>query len=781
MTETNHSGAAQSDGQTMSVVINREMTIVWADPAALTYFGKHIVGKTCHDVLCESNEPCVHCVVRECFRDRQSHSDEYTVRIKGKRQRILQRTAQLAEFRPDGTLQYVRAILEDVTADRIFEMTMHSVEGVLNSTSEQRFVDTFVSKLCGILKADEVLIGSFSSNFTQVKTVAVAARGELVANFDYPVSLAPCHRLANAPVQLHILGVTALYPQCNWLKDKKVNGYVGVQLRDSHDKPLGVMVALFHKEIKDPALVEALMTRFARPAATAIEQLINQRILEKYRHIAASSTDHLALLDENYVYQVVNRACASFHGLPAEDIVGRPMPAIIGAEVFNASIRPVADACFQGRQGRLQLWLPAGDQSSHCLEMTFYPHYEKGTNRIKGVVLCAEDITLSKKLEDNLRQAAKMEAIGRLAGGIVHDFNNILGAVVGYTELALSIVKDQPDVYQYLTEIRRAGLRATELVKQILAFSRQERETREPVQPKAIIKEAMSLLRATIPTSIMIRMDLDSKAFLLADPIHLHQIVINLCTNAQHAMRERGGTFSVGLQDDYLSPAEAQRYPGMRAGPYVRMSFTDTGHGIPPDVQAKMFDAFFTTKEKGQGTGMGLTMVDSIVKSYHGRIDLRSQVGQGTTIEILLPAIDVGEEHTVDDLVQVPRGAGQRILVLDDEPHLAEVTGTMLANLGYTVQTESDSRKALDLFRSDSKAFDLILCDVAMPEISGDALAQEVLALRPDIPIILMTGYSDRVDEELIRKIGVKKLLSKPLLHNVLAVAVREVLEMKSV
>jgi PAS domain S-box-containing protein len=780
MTDTNHSGAAQSDGQNMSVVINREMTIVWADPPALAYFGKQCVGKRCYGIMCASNEPCVHCVARECFRDRQSHVDEYAVRVKGKRQRILRRTAQPAEFRPDGTLQYVKEILEDVTSERIFEMTMRSVEGVLTSSSEQRFVSTFVLKLWGILKAYKVFIGNFDSNFNHIKTIAVAARGELVANFDYPVSPAPCHRLVDAPEQVHALGVTALYPQCDWLKDKKINGYAGVQLRNSHDKPIGVMVALFHKEIKDPALVKDLMTRFARPAATVLEQLINQRILDKYRHIAATSTDHLALLDKNYVYQVVNRACASFHGLPAEDIVGRPMPAVIGAEVFDASIRPVADACFQGQQGRLQLWLPAGDQSSHCLEMTFYPHYEKGTNSIKGVVLCAEDITRRKKLEDNLRQAAKMEAIGRLAGGIVHDFNNILGAVVGYTELALSIVKNQPDVAEYLNEIRRAGLRATELVKQILAFSRQDSEIRKPVQPKAILKEALSLLRATIPTSIMIRMDLDSEAYLLADPIHLHQIVINLCTNAQHAMRERGGSFSVGLQDDYLSPAEAQLYPDMRPGPHIRMSFADTGHGIPPDVQAKMFDPFFTTKENGQGTGMGLTMVDNIVKSYQGRIDLRSQVGQGTTIEILLPAIDVDKENTIDDFVQVPRGAGQRILVLDDERHLAEVTGTMLANLGYRVHTESDSRTALDLFRSDSKAFDLILSDVAMPEISGDILARKMLALRPDIPIILMTGHSDRVDQNLIREIGVKKLLSKPLLLDVLAAAVREVLDIES-
>ncbi len=409
--------------------------------------------------------------------------------------------------------------------------------------------------------------------------------------------------------------------------------------------------------------------------------------------------------------------------------------------------------------------------------MTFYPHYEKSANRIKGFVLCAKDITRSKKLEDNLRQSAKMEAIGRLAGGIVHDFNNILGAVVGYTALALSIVEGQPDVAKYLQEIRQAGLRATELVKQILAFSRQNHEIREPIQPKTILKEALSLLRATIPADIIIHTKLESEAYLLADPIHLHQIVINLCTNAQHAMRERGGTFRVELKDVVLSPAEAKRYPDIRPGPFIWMSFSDSGRGIPADIQAKMFDPFFTTKGKGEGTGMGLTMVDSIVKSYHGRIDLQSEVGRGTTIEIILPVIEAEQEQKSIDEAQLPQGGSQCILVVDDEPNIVDVTITWLINLGYKVRSETDSRRALQLVKSDPNAFDLILSDVAMPEMTGDVLAQKVLDLRPDMPIILMTGHSDRVDQELIHKIGVRKLVSKPLLLDELAVSVGEVLD----
>lgn len=763
--------------QAMTVVMNRHMRIVWADPLALRYFGADIVDQTCHEALCASSEPCARCVVRQCFSDREPHSDEYVMRIKGGRRRMLKRTARPAEFRPDGTLQFVKEIIEDVTPLRLFEKTMQAVEQQVSGRNGQLFFNALALKICHMLGAHEVFIGTFDPEYRQVQTVTVAIKGQLAVNFAYPLVQAPCRHLLDKSLLSHASGVAGRYPQCDWLQEKKISGYVGVQLKDSQDQPLGLMAALFHKDIREAGLVETLCTLLARPAAAALERLVNQRILEKYRHIAATANDQLALLDHNFFYQVVNRAYAVFHGLAVDQIVGQPMPAIIGREFFNATIRPIARECLQGRQGRLQIWHPSSDQSRRCLDMAFYPHYEKGSNRIKGFVLCAKDITRSKRLEANLRQAAKMEAIGRLAGGIVHDFNNILGAVVGYTDLALSIVEGQPDVAKYLQEIRLAGLRATELVKQILAFSRQNHEAREPFQPRTILKEALRLLRATIPANIAIRMKFSSEAFILADPIHLHQIVINLCTNAQHAMRDCGGTLSVSLEDVVLSPAEAQRDPHMRPGPHIRISFADTGHGIPDDIQAKMFDPFFTTKEKGEGTGMGLTMVDSIVKSYHGRIDLHSKVGQGTTIEIYLPTIAADAEPETEVQVPIPQGEGQRILVVDDEHNLVKVTAAMLRSLGYEVHSETDSRKALRLLRSDPGNFDLLLSDVAMPGMTGDALAQQVLALRPDLPVILMTGHSDRVSQEMVRNMGGRKLLSKPLSLRTLAVSVKEALE----
>lgn len=777
MTQPDGSTRIPKKSPAMTVIINRQLFIEWADASALAYFGKDIVGRPCHETLCAETEPCSCCVVRKCFENHRSQSIETKMIVHGNHRRILRRTASPAEFKPDDALQYVKEIIEDITPTRLFENTMQAVRQQVTLKNGQVFFEALALKLCKLLKAREVFIATFDPEHSRAQTIAVALNGELAPNFNYPLPSCPCNQLLDTPLLWIQSAAAERYPQCDWLREPAIKSYLGVQVKDRQGKPLGLIAALFRKTVKDPALIEDLATMFSRPVSAALEQLVHRRTMDKYRHITATSNDLLALLDHECVHQIVNRAYTDFHGLTNDRIVGRTMSEIFGPEFFESDIRPVTDACLLGRQGHLQVWLPGPTQSRRCLDMAFYPHYEKGANRIKGFVLCAKDITRSKKLEADLRQSAKMEAIGRLAGGIVHDFNNILGAVVGYTDLALSIVQGQPEVTKYLREIQQAGLRATELAKQILSFSRQSHEVRKPIQPKVVLEEAMSLLRATIPADIRIRMNLASAAYVLADNIHLHQIVINLCTNSQHAMREHGGTFSVGLEDLWIGSDNQSDYPGLQPGPYIRMSFTDTGPGIPEDIQAKMFNPFFTTKGKGEGTGMGLTMVNSIVKSYEGQIDLHSEVGRGTTIGVLLPAIEVDKQPLRAEPAVLPQGQGQRILVVDDQHEIAQVTATMLTSLGYSAQTLTDSRSALELFKSDPQAFDLVISDVTMPGLKGDALARQIIGQRPDLPVLLMTGHSDRVNHELIRAIGVKRMLLKPLSLDALAVALSEVLK----
>jgi signal transduction histidine kinase len=247
-----------------------------------------------------------------------------------------------------------------------------------------------------------------------------------------------------------------------------------------------------------------------------------------------------------------------------------------------------------------------------------------------------------------------LETIGKLAGGIVHDFNNILGAIIGYTELALSLLENQPEVTKCLLEVQNASTRATDLVKQILTFSRQNDQTRKPVQPKVALKEALRLLRATIPVMITIATTIDSDAYIMADPIQLHQIIINLCANANHAMHHKGGVLQVQLHDLQLDERQQDRYPGLSPGHYVKLSVADSGIGIPTELQDKIFTPFFTTKKKGEGTGLGLSTVESIVKSYDGKIYLKSQPGQGSTFTILLPAIESRSEIGIKNLIYKP-------------------------------------------------------------------------------------------------------------------------------
>lgn len=776
MTMDSQSSGTKSGSNAMSLVVDQNLNIVWADAPALDYFGKDIIGRPCHAALYELEDPCDRCIVQECFSDRRSHADEFEKRVKGNHRRLFQRIARPAEFRPDGSVQFVKEIIEDITSTRIYEKVMRTVERQAATGSGRPFLNGLVVKLCRIFRADSVYVGIFDPDHAQVSTVAIAVRTRLAANFDYPLLSAPCSHLVHNALQSLPSGVDELFPQCDWMRERGIRGYLGVKLTDSRNKSFGLLSVLHTKPMVNAPLVETLMTLFARPAGFALEQLVNQRNLEEYRHLTAKSNDLLALLNRDFVYQVVNRSYADFHGVTVAKMIGQFMPAMVGMEVFDDVIRPLAEACLQGRQGRTQTWLLASDQSRRCLELAFYPHYEKGANRVQGLVLCARDITRSKKLEAGYRQAAKMEAIGLLAGGIVHDFNNILGAVVGYTDLALKVVEDQSEVAQYLEEIQRAGLRATELVKQILAFSRKNHEVHKPIQPKTILKEALGLLRATIPTNIAIHASLESDAHIMADSIHLHQIVINLCTNAQHAMKERGGTLNVELKDVLLGPAEVERYSGMRAGAHVQISFADNGHGIPPDILDKLFDPFFTTKQRGEGTGMGLTMVEGIVKSYHGRIDVRSEVGHGTTFDIFLPVIEAAATSDTIKEKGVAPGNGRNILLVDDDRSIAEITGKMLDNLGYNVHTETDSRCALERFGTNPKDFDLVLSDVTMPGMTGDVLAKKVLNLRPDMPVILMTGHSERVSRRSVMDLGVKKLIFKPLSMSKLATCVREAL-----
>jgi CheY-like chemotaxis protein len=369
-----------------------------------------------------------------------------------------------------------------------------------------------------------------------------------------------------------------------------------------------------------------------------------------------------------------------------------------------------------------------------------------------------------------------MESIGTLAGGIAHDFNNILSAIMGYTELALDDIERDSQLYTNLQEVFRAGKRAKDLVQQILAFSRQSEQGRKPVQVKHIINEALKLLRSSLPTTIEVRRDIRSDALAMADPTQIHQILMNLCTNADHAMREKGGVLEVKLEDVELDADFTAAHPNIKPGAYINLTVSDTGHGIPPGVLERIFDPFFTTKEIGEGTGMGLSVVHGIVGSYGGAITAYSEPGQGSTFKVYLPIIERRKEPEIRTEESISTGS-ERILFVDDESVLVDMGKQILESLGYDVITRTSSIEALELFKAQPDRFELVITDMTMPNMTGDDLAQELMHIKPNIPIILCTGFSATIDEQKARAMGIRAFVLKPIVKREIAATIRKVLD----
>jgi PAS domain S-box-containing protein len=383
------------------------------------------------------------------------------------------------------------------------------------------------------------------------------------------------------------------------------------------------------------------------------------------------------------------------------------------------------------------------------------------------------------QLEEKLRQAQKMEAIGTLAGGIAHDFNNILSAILGYTELALDDVKEQGQLEANLREVHRAGIRAKDLVKQILTFARKTEGEIKPVQVHLVAKEVMKFLRSSIPTSIELKHNLESKSFVMADPTQIYQVIMNLCTNAAQAMEVSGGILEFALSDVTVGAGRPGEPKTLSPGKYLKMTVSDTGTGIAEKDLDAIFDPYFTTKGPGEGTGLGLAVVHGVAKGLKGEITVQSEIGKGSVFTIYLPIARTqpiaDQEYEREDL---PSGT-ERILFVDDEPAIVSIALQTLERLGYTVTTRVSSGEALDLFRSHPDRFDLVITDMTMPKMTGDKLAGELIAIRPDVPVILCTGYNAKMSEEKAKGLGIKAFVMKPLVKKDLANTVRKVLDAK--
>ncbi|MEN6319479.1 MAG: PAS domain S-box protein [Syntrophaceae bacterium] len=391
------------------------------------------------------------------------------------------------------------------------------------------------------------------------------------------------------------------------------------------------------------------------------------------------------------------------------------------------------------------------------------------------------DITKRYQMESLIRQAQKMEAIGTLAGGIAHDFNNILGAIMGYTEMSLTDPKVDNRLRRYLEQIYKAGERARDLVKQILAFSRQSDEKPRPLRVSPIIKEALKLLRASLPSTIQIHQDIQSESdVILADSTQIHQIVMNLCTNAAHAMSDRKGDLKVSLYPVEINLSDdLSIHHDLSPGMFLKLTVSDTGVGIAPEIMDRIFDPFFTTKKPGEGTGMGLSVVYGIVKSFGGTITVESEKEKGARFNVYFPLLmEEGIEREREDSSRIAGGT-EHILFVDDEENLVQLGTELLTSLGYEVTGRTSSLEALELFCIKPDRFDLVITDMTMPNMTGVDLAREMILIRPDVPIILCTGFSEMISKEKATSIGIRRFIMKPLLIKSLAMTIREAIDKK--
>ncbi|HPL62206.1 MAG TPA: PAS domain S-box protein [Syntrophales bacterium] len=501
--------------------------------------------------------------------------------------------------------------------------------------------------------------------------------------------------------------------------------------------------------------------------------------VEKFRSLSENAPDIIYTLDENGTITYVNPAWEKILGYSEREVVGR---------YFNDFTRPEDARAYRKifrriRDGKETVRDYGGtvlDRKGHerLFMMNAAPKLDRDGN-VTGLVGTLKDMTEIKSLEAQLRQVQKIEAIGTLAGGIAHDFNNILGAILGYAEMALGDLPPDSPIRHFIKQIGKASERAKELVGQILAFSRRTEQEFKPIRVSAIIREAIRFLRASLPSSIRIVQDVNARYEVVrADPTQIHQVFMNLCTNAAHAMRDTGGVLKIELSKIETGPESP--VPDLSPGSHLELVVSDTGHGIDPAITDRIFDPFFTTKKPGEGTGMGLAVVHGIVRNHGGVITVESEPGQGSTFRVYLPVAAGESPSEKTQPRESPSGGRERILFVDDEEMLVELGRTMLSRLGYEVVSLTSSVEAMKVFQADPLSFDLVITDMTMPIISGLDLAQNMLRIRPELPLILITGFSETITYARIQEIGISEIIMKPVTKDALADAIRRNLDKRS-
>jgi len=579
-------------------------------------------------------------------------------------------------------------------------------------------------------------------------------------------------------VEKHILSVFAALEKGEGdTISKEVIGTENVYKRIVTEELLSVKkhfdATLTHMQEGFLELTPSAQIVYLNPAAATLLGQSEEKILSSYLY-EFFDEDHAVLLKESF---------AQLGSQPV--IIGEAQPFMLNDRYLSMTLFCLADheqksiiAILQDindRKRAEQELIRHRDHLEYLVQQRTSEIITQHQNLVQEIQRRQQVEAEKQKLEANLRQTHKMEALGTLAAGIAHDFNNILTAIIGFTELNQLQVRDNPQLYDNLEQVKKAGRRARDLIKNILTFSRKREQEFQPIQIQMVLKEVLKLLAASAQANIQIHEAINSECGpILADTTQLHQIIMNLCTNAFHAMKDTGGVLEVRLEEVELPRigAESVSAPLVK---FVKLTIADTGIGIDPDHIDKIFDPYFTTKEPGEGTGMGLAVVHGIVISHGGEISVESTPGLGSTFTVLFPELPIGQEDECVVVSRMQKG-NESILVVDDDAAILDATQQILQTLGYQVNTASNGEEALTVFKACGGKFDLVITDQEMPGINGTELAAKLIAIRSGLPIILCTGYGQYLSPDQIKAVGVRHLLLKPYYFPELASAVKTAL-----
>ena len=543
-----------------------------------------------------------------------------------------------------------------------------------------------------------------------------------------------------------------------------------IQHRDGHITPVLYNATLYKDEQGKNIGIFA--------AARDMTEL--KRIEEERARLASAveqSAEGVLITDKKGFVVYVNHAFEEITGHVKEDIIGR-QPDVMTKESQGQWYRSIRDVLLHGYVWAGRIELLKKDGTIREVDLTVSP-VKDTSGVVINYVSVGRDVTGQVKLEKELRQAQKMEAIGTLAGGIAHDFNNILAGIIGFTEMSLEDAPETGPPRESLEFVLKGAHRGRDLVRQILTFSRKSEPEKKPTNLGAAIEEVLPILRASIPSTIKIQRNLtDSSEHVLADRIQIHQILMNLCSNAAHAMYDSGGVLEIGLEKVVVLPGEHGDWPDLQSGNYMKLSVSDTGRGMDRSTLERIFEPFFTTKNPGEGTGMGLSVVHGIVKGHNGEIIVKSEITKGSVFEIYFPVLPEGTMINEPSVMRLPKGK-ERILFVDDEPDIVAISKDRLQRLGYNVVAMTNSLDALEAFRANPDTFDLVITDYTMPSLTGVGLANEIRRMGFNTPIIMCSGNNERMAGEKSKEAGITELAMKPLGKKEFSEIIRRVLDHK--